>query len=384
MNPKKTILLSSITLTLIGLLFLGLSSSSESINTSGNPYFFLHKQLIWIGIGLIAFLFGKFININFLYKKSFWFYVLSIILLLIVLIPSIGTQTLGARRWIDLGFIGVQPSEISKILCLIFFSAYFTSGEFKLKNFLILIVIPIVLILLEPNLSTAVIFAATIFILYYLSGGNILNITLISLCGFAIGILLIILTPYRQARLQTLLQPQADTESSYHSNQLLLTLASGGITGKGFANSTQKYRFLPKISTDSIFAVIGEEIGFVGSVAIILLYTLLITSLLKLGSIVANHFYGLIVVGVALMITLQAVINICAVIALIPLTGVPLPFISYGGTSLITMFFAIGITQNNQYTSNLIYSSHNAFENNHHHRNSPHSRHRNHNPATRR
>lgn len=369
MNPRKTILFSSLILTTIGILFLALSSSAESISTTGDPYHFLKKQLIWLVVCIPVFFLGKLISINFLFNRSFILYCLSVISLLLILIPSIGNQTLGARRWIDLGFFSVQPSEIAKMLSIIFFSAYFATGEVKLKNFILLIAIPIGLILAQPNLSTAVILAATIFSLYYISGGNTINIAVISLVGFFIGTLLIVLTPYRQARLQTLLNPESSSVNNYHSNQLILTLASGGISGKGFANSTQKYRFLPKISTDSIFAVIGEEIGFIGAIGILITYLLLITSIFKLGSLATDSFYGLMVIGIALFITFQTVINIAAVIAIIPLTGVPLPFISYGGSSLVTLFFAIGITQN------LIYSNKddNTKKSNHH-RNSPHSR----------
>lgn len=378
MQPPKTILITSISLTLIGLLFLGISSLTESLNTTGDPYYFFKKQLIWVVIGIVGFFFGKFININLLHRYSFYLYLASIILLALVLIPGLGNQALGARRWLDLGFIGVQPSEIAKMLCLIFFTAYFTTEKIKLKTFLLFLVIPVTLIILEPNLSTAVLFTATILSLYYLAGGDTLNLLIISLFGIAAGYILTVSTPYRQARLQSLLNPDSSQTESYHTNQLILTLASGGISGKGFANSTQKYRYLPKISTDSILAVIGEEIGFIGTFIIVCLYILLISALMKLGSVATNSFFGLLVIGIALIISFQTIINISAVVALIPLTGVPLPFISYGGSSLITLFFAIGITQNKQYTRNLVYSNNHDSEKDSSDRKPSHSGHRSH------
>lgn len=359
MKPPKIILFATFGLCLIGLIFLSYSSLNESLTTTGDPYYFLKKQLIWLVIGTFGFFFGKFINLNLLKQKSFYLYVAAVILLLIVLIPGLGNQALGARRWLNTGFVDIQPSEIAKLFCLIFFSAYFSQGDkVGLKQLLIFLGIPLGLIILEPNLSTAILLAAMTLCLFYLAGGEIMTLVSISSLAIIAAFLLTIISPYRHARLESLLHQDTATESSsYHTNQLVLSLASGGLTGKGFANSIQKYSFLPKISTDSIFAIIGEEIGFIGALLIIAIYLLMITSIFKLSQMVSDPFLSLLIAGVGLLICFQTLINIAAVVALIPLTGVPLPFISYGGSSLVSLLFAIGLTQNRRILSSLVYSN---------------------------
>ncbi|MPM87764.1 putative peptidoglycan glycosyltransferase FtsW [bioreactor metagenome] len=240
--------------------------------------------------------------------------------------------------------------------------------------------IPFILIIIEPNLSTAILISAISISLYYLGGGQIKSLFLF--CGFLIlvSLILVLTSPYRSARLKTMLDPQQNQNTaSYHSNQITLTLASGGFFGKGFANSDQKYSFLPKISTDSILAVIGEEAGFIGLFSIIIIYISLISYLFKLANIVPDNFQSLIVSGTALWIAYQALINISAIAGIIPLTGVPLPFISYGGSSLTTLAAAVGLIHNIEKNNlTLLYSNHESKDNkdNHHHRHSSHSSHR--------
>ena len=385
MKPTKVILFSTISLVLIGLIFLSFSSLNEALNTTGDPYYFLKKQIIWLVVGFFAFFTGKLIRLDFLKKYSFYLYLFTIFLLILVLFPAFGNQALGARRWLDLGLIGIQPSEIAKLLCLIFFSAFFTQGDkITLKNLLLFLGIPLLLIILEPNLSTTILLAATTLSLFYLAGGDITILFSVSIIAILCSLLLTVASPYRQARLQTLLHQNTDTAETYHTNQLILSLASGGLTGKGFANSIQQYRYIPKISTDSIFAVIGEEVGFTGTFLIIILYLLLISAIFKLSQISTDPFFSLLVSGVGLLICFQTLINISAIVALIPLTGVPLPFISYGGSSLVTLLFAVGITQNRQGLSSLVYSTNDTTSNSDHHRHPPHSSHRNHQTATKR
>jgi cell division protein FtsW len=358
-NIKSPLLFLISLLVLIGLIFISISSLSEASTTVGDKFFFLKKQLMWATIGLFFFYFFSKINIDLLKKYTLFLYCASIVGLLLVLIPHIGNQALGARRWLDVGFIGIQPSEILKLVAVLFFSYFFSKSDKKnIKNLIIYSGIPFILIIIQPNLSTAILVAAIIISIYYLSGGEVVSLLAFCLSAIILCLILIMFSGYRSARLKTLLNPSNNVSStSYHSNQIVLALSSGGFFGKGFANSDQKYRFLPKISTDSILAVIGEETGFIGLSLILYIYTYLVSYLFKLSKLITDPFESLVVSGIASWIAYQSLINMAAIAAIIPLTGVPLPFISYGGSSLVTLLSAIGLVRNIEKKSLLVYSN---------------------------
>jgi len=330
-------------------------------------------------ISTIAFYIASKIKIGIIKKLSLTFYLLSIVGLILVLIPGLSNEALGARRWLNLGPLSFQPTEILKLSSIIFFASHFSNEKFRnFKNLIFYLVGPFILIILEPNLSTAVLITAIVVSIFYLAGGKILPLFGLCITIVGLSLILVLTSPYRSARLQTLLNPQNNTEStSYHSNQIILSLSSGGFFGKGFANSDQKYKFLPKISTDSILAIIGEETGFLGIIVILFIYIFLIFYLLKLSSNLTDQFQSLVVAGTACWIGYQCLINFAAIAAIIPLTGVPLPFISYGGSSLITLLTAIGLVRNIEKSNPLlIYSDDDSKvkQNHHHYRHSSHSR----------
>ncbi|MBU1117826.1 putative lipid II flippase FtsW [Patescibacteria group bacterium] len=374
---KSPTLIYTLVLSAIGLLFISSSSLFEAEKTLGDPYFFLKKQLVWILIGLVCLFVTSRIKINTLVNNSFRFYIISLIFLVLVLIPGIGMKILGARRQIDFGFFNFQPSELFKFASVIFFSYLFSLPEKRnLKNLALYLFPPLILIVSEPNLSTTVMIAAIVITIYYLSGAEITSLFSAASVLTILSLLLILISPYRLARVKTLLNQQSDTNLNYHSEQLILTLASGGLTGKGIANSDHKYKFLPKISTDSILAIIGEETGFIGLSLISYLFLLLISRIIKLSQVTPDSFEKLLLGGIASWISYQALINFSAIVALIPLTGIPFPFIAYGGSSLITLMSAIGLTMNiEKKYSKLLYSNHDQKPKNHHHRHTSHSRH---------
>ena len=386
-KTKSPLLFLVFSLIFIGLIFISISSLSEANSTIGDKFFFIKKQLFWLILGIISFYITSKIKIETIKKYSFVFYFISIVLLILVLIPGFGNEILGAKRWLNLGFTSIQPSEILKLTSVIYFAYLFSKEEKRhIKNLIFYLGIPFVLIIIEPNLSTAILVSAIVGSIYYLSGGDVLPLFGIVSLILILSVPLIFLSPYRSARLKTFLEPQQNQEgSSYHSNQILLTLSSGGLFGKGFANSDQKYKFLPKISTDSILAVIGEEIGFIGLFVVLLIYLSLINYLLKFSQTIENQFQSLLVSGTACWIAYQSLINISAIAALIPLTGVPLPFISYGGSSLLTLFIAIGLVRNVEKNQKmLLYSKSDHSQNkkdDHHHRHSSHSSPRTHSTA---
>ncbi len=333
----------------IGFTFISISSLTEANNTAGDKFYFLKKQGFWILVSfIVSFIISK-IKIEIVKKLSPIIYFGSIIGLILVLIPGLSNQALGARRWLNLGIFSFQPSELFKFSSVIYFALLFSQeSKRNLINLICHLSIPFILIILEPNLSTAILSSAIIISMYYLSGGKIMPLFLFCLSLIGLCFILIISSPYRSARLQTLINPENNgNSSSYHSNQIILSLSSGGLFGKGFANSDQKYRFLPKISTDSILAIIGEETGFLGILIVLLIYIFLISYLIKIASIIKNdQFASLFISGAACWIAYQSLINISAIANIIPLTGVPLPFISYGGSSLLTLMTTIGLIRN--------------------------------------
>ncbi len=351
-------------LLIISLIFISLSSLSEAQSSFGDKFFYLKKQSLWFVAGTISlFIFSK-IDLNLIKKLIYPAFFASIILLVLVLIPGISTETLGARRWIIFGPINFQPSEVFKIISIFFFSLLFSDeAKRNIKNLIIYLGIPLVLIILEPNMSTTVLITAIVASIYYLSGSDIKQLFTLTLFGFLVSIILIFTSPYRQARFQTLIDPSADVSGkSYHTNQIIISIASGGLFGKGIGNSSQKFQFLPELTTDSILAIIGEETGFLGISFIVFLYVFLIISIFKISKKSINMEDQLIVAGIGCWIAFQSLINISAIASLIPLTGVPLPFISYGGSSLLMLLSSIGIilniNRNNQSSSKPNESSH--------------------------
>lgn len=355
MNSKRVLYI-TLLLVVTGLIFISVSSISEAEHTVGDKLYFIKKQAIWSALGLMFFYAASKINITSLkkYTPSLFFFCLG--LLGLVLIPQFSTETLGARRWLNIGPLGIQPSELLKLASIFFFAKLFSNKQtLEIKHLLLYLVPALILVILEPNLSTAVLISAMVITIYYVAGGEIVSLFFLCLTGAIISTGLILSSPYRLARFDS---------SSYHSSQMTLALTSGGPIGKGFANSEQKYRFLPKISTDSIFAVIGEELGFIGSSFIVFCYILLIATIINISQSTNDAFSSLFATGVASWISYQSLINISAVTSIIPLTGVPLPLISYGGSSLISIMIALG----------LVYSiSRENQKENHHHRQPSHS-----------
>jgi len=358
-TKKKSplIILTGILIT-IGIAFISISSLAEAESGFADKYYFIKKQLLWLSLGLLVFYFSSTVAINTIKKISSILYISSVLLLILVLIPQIGDTALGARRWLNFGLFGIQPSEIIKFTSIIYFSFLFSRPEkLNIKTLILHLSLPFFLIVIQPNLSSAILVSAITISLYYLAGGKILPLFLLCFLATGLSLILIVFSPYRNQRLKTLISPQSSPDNSYHHNQIVYALASGSWLGKGFGSSTQKYRFIPKISTDSILAVIGEETGFLGLISIFFLYISLISRLFKISQNIENQFQSLVCAGIGCWIAYQTLINVGAIVAIIPLTGVPLPFISYGGSSLISLLAAIGLACNiEKHSSSLIYS----------------------------
>jgi len=270
----------------------------------------------------------------------------TLLSLVLVLIPSLGTQIMGARRWLAIGGFGFQPAELIKLTFVLYLAALLSKKK-QLWPFLLLLGMILLLIMLEPDLGTAVVVTATGMVVYFASGGPIWQMGLISLTGLLAGVGLIFSSSYRKERLLTFLNPTRDPlGASYHIRQILIALGSGGLFGVGLGQSRQKYEYLPATTTDSIFAVIAEEVGFIGGSLVILAFLVLIWRGMKIAREAPDEFSSLLATGITAWIGLQALVNLAAMVALVPLTGVPLPFISYGGSSLVIALVGVGILLN--------------------------------------
>lgn len=337
-----------ITLSLIGLLFIFESSSVKSLKEFGDSFHYVKLQFVWLGLGIFAMIFFAIFDYHRLYYFAFLFMIGSIIFLILVLIPGIGHQAGGARRWLDFGFLNLQPSELAKFSVIVYLSSWFIHKERKrFFSFLILLGFLMFLIILQPDMGTALIIFFLSIIIYYLSGGSLLSLFFLLPLASVIFYLLIKFSPYRLARLIAFFNPKTDPLGiSYHINQILISLSNGGLIGAGLGASRQKYFYLPEAHTDSIFAIIAEEVGFFGAVTLIILYFILSYKIYHIVSNSPDRLSKLLSGGIFAFFNLQIIINLAGMVNLFPLTGVPLPFISYGGSNLLVSFSLIGILLN--------------------------------------
>lgn len=325
-----------------------------SFNISGDRLFYFKNQLTWATLGTFALVFLSFFNYRNLIKYAPFLITLTIISLILVLIPQIGTEVNGARRWINVAGFSFQPSEFAKLSLILYCTSVITKFEnfkIKLSDAFLVIFIPTVfvagLVFLGPDLGTALILMALMFAIYFVGNGPLLHFALIIPAAVSLIIPLIYLAPYRLNRIKSFLDPTSDPQgASYHISQILKSIVTGGFFGVGLGGSIGKFNFIPEIQTDAIFAIFVEETGFVGAVLLIFAFAFLIIRALKIARSASDYQGRVLALGIAALIFTQSFFNIASNVALIPLTGVPLPFISYGGSSLFVTMAAIGILLN--------------------------------------
>ncbi len=338
--------------TTFAIILIGLACLYSSAGES-NPAIF-YKQIIWILVGILTMAVVFIIDYRVLMYSAWPLYLFVIISLLLVLV--IGREISGARRWISLGPMGIQPSELAKITVIIWM-AYWGETKKHIQGYGIrelivpafFILIPIVLILTEPDLGTAGIVAFIALIMFLLLG--IRRSTLISMSILFISVMpfaWMSLKEYQRLRILSFFDPSRDPlGSGYHAMQSKIAVGSGGFAGKGFLEGTQtQLRFLPEHHTDFIFSVVAEEWGFMGSTVLLVLYLILITKIISLGTKAKDRFGSMLCFGIAGYFTLHIFINIAMAIGIFPVVGVPLPFISYGGSFMLMNLVCIGIILN--------------------------------------
>lgn len=354
LNKKSlTIFLIVLGLGTFGCLMVYSASSYMALHRYDNPFFYLTKQIVGVALGAVAMLVFSKIDYHKLKKFKWPAVIISAILLALVFVPGIGVANYGAKRWLNLGLFTIQPSEFAKFAFVLFSAAYLSDNYEKVGKFKTLL--PVlgvglgfcVLIILEPNMSITMCLGLVMLFMLFVGGMRIKHFAILGVPAVATVPLLIAIEPYRIQRFMAFLNPWANPQGEgFQLIQSLYSLGNGGMFGVGLFNSRQKHLFLPFSESDFIFSIIGEELGFFGATLVIIVFAILIFLLISIAKNAKDRFGALLALGVASVIAIQVLINLLVISGSIPPTGLPLPFISAGSTSLVVFMSAIGVVLN--------------------------------------
>ncbi len=341
-------------LNMFGLVMVMSAASVISVREGGPPWSYAQRQVVWTVVGCLALVATSWISIDFWRRHVRVWLFTTIGMLVAVLIPGIGITVNGATRWIGVGPLQLQPSELAKFALLLFCadlldrrSAHLDDWRWALAPVLAYLGIVAALIMKQPNLGTTIIIAAMVLVVLAAAGVRLLPLGLAAGAGAAVATAFVAFTPFRRTRFLRFLNPMGDPlDSGLQNVQSLVALANGGILGRGLGRSTAKWGFLPYAWTDFIFAVIGEELGLLGALFVVVLFLALAGVGTWVAWRAADRFSMLVAVGITAWLSVQALMNIGAVVGLMPITGVPLPFVSAGGSSLVTNLAAVGMLMN--------------------------------------
>ena len=343
-----------LTLMIVGLISVSSASAVLSFNRFGYNNYYFFRQILFAALSLVfMYIFSK-IDYRVFRKWARPIMLAGIIFLGLVLVPGIGTRAGSAQSWFSIGSFLLQPSEFVKLALIFYLASWFERKKGAEQNFWFGIIPPLLvigltsaLIIVQPDIGGAAMMVLIAFVIFFAAGAKIKYLSGLFVAGLVGLWLLVKAAPYRAARIVTFLDPSLDPRGiGYHINQALLAIGSGGLWGYGYGDSRQKHNFLPETIGDSIFAVMAEELGFVRILIIITLFIVLIISGLRLANTAPDKFGELAAIGIVGWIGAQALVNIGAISGLLPLTGVTLPFISYGGSSLLALGIAVGILLN--------------------------------------
>lgn len=351
----RILFITTLLLVAVGLFIVASASSGLSMKRFGTPYyFFLHQLVAGAGIGVFFLLAAQ--HIPYKYWKSLAppLLIASIFLMALLFVPTFGVSHGGAVRWLDFGLFSFQPSEIFKFSFLLYLASWLAAKKkevrtmsFGLVPFLLMIGFSGAFLILEPDVGTLGVLSLTSAFLFFLGGGRLSHLGVVMLLGALLLGVLIYAEPYRLSRFAVFLNPSRDRQGiGYQLNQALVAIGSGGIGGKGFGFSFQKLRLLPEPAGDSVFAIVAEESGFVGSLVLLFLFLLFFWRGIMIAQRSRDTFAKLLASGLTLIVFIQVVINTGSLLGLLPLTGIPLPFVSYGGTNLAIHLAHVGILLN--------------------------------------
>lgn len=351
----KTLSVLVFVLVVFGLVILSSAGVVDGQKKFGSPYYYLFHQLLY-GIlpGLVLFVIFSKLDYKIWRKLSLPILILGLALLVLVFVPGVGYGMKGAQRWLSLKFITIQPSEFLKLALVIYLAAWFSRERqshihdtYSVAPFFLVLGFIGLLLIRQPDMGTLGVVTIIAIAMYFLAGAKLSHFLVIILVFLLLAGALAIFEPYRFDRVKTFLNPAVDKQgTSYHINQALLGIGQGGIFGLGFGQSKQKLNYLPEPVGDSIFAIVVEELGFVGAAVLILLFLALFYFMIHISRAVPNPFGRLLVLGVTVWLATQSLINISAISGLIPLTGIPLPFVSFGSSAMVALMSALGIVVN--------------------------------------
>ena len=340
-------------LTFLGVIMVFSATGVYAATEYRNSFFFLQKELLWLFLGFSGLLVGYFLNLRVLQKYSFWVYLLFLVLVILTHTP-LGAKIGGAQRWLRIGFFNLQPSEFMKIALVCMMASYLggrpeVAADFK-RGFvfcLFLIGISVAPVLTQPDFGTSLMIAAVGCLLMFVSGARLKYLFTLCLISVPFIYYAIILFPYRMRRVLAFLDPWSDPQGKgFQIVQSFLAIGRGNMTGVGLGESTQKLFYLPAAHTDFIFSILAEELGFAGCTCVILCFAVLAISGFSIAMRTRNIFDSLVALGCTAHITFQAIFNIAVVTGSVPTKGIPLPFISFGGSNLILNLFAVGLIMN--------------------------------------
>ena len=343
-----------ITISLFGIIMIYSASYIWAEYKFNDPFKFVKHQGLFFIIGIIMMLITSKIPYKVYFEKANTLLLISIILLILVIIPGIGTVRNGSRSWFGIGSFGIQPSEFAKLTLIIFTSKYLTKNEKNLKYIkkgvlpiLGIVILVFGLIMLQPDFGTGMIILVSIIGLLFVSGVDFKFFIRLGLIGVVGIVLLIAIAPYRLERILSFLNPWSDPlGSGFQIIQSLYAIGPGGLFGQGFMNSRQKHFYLPEPQTDFIFSIISEEFGFLGILIVATLFTIIIFKGFKIAQNSGDKFAKFLAFGITFGLAFQAILNLIVVVGLIPVTGVTLPFLSYGGSSLLITLISMGVLLN--------------------------------------
>ncbi|HLQ33193.1 MAG TPA: putative lipid II flippase FtsW [Chloroflexota bacterium] len=353
--PDYGLVVITLALLCIGIVMVYSASLVASYAEYGDQTYFFQRQLLWSGLGVVVmFLFMR-VPYRWWQSMSLPVLLVSVGLLVAVLVPGLGTTALGATRWIRIAGIAVgQPSELCKVTLAIYMAAWLSGKGERVKEFgygllpfILLLGLIVGLVIRQPDMGTAIVIIGTAVAIFFVSGANLLQLIPVGIIGAGGMALLALNSSYRHGRLTAFLDPWAHPEDTgYHVIQSLIALGAGGIRGLGLGDSRQKFGLLPFPYTDSIFAIIGEELGLVGCSIVLTLFLLLAYRGLRTAWRAPDKFGSLLAIGISWQMAMQAFLNIAVVTSTVPFTGITLPFVSYGGSSMLVSFAAMGILLN--------------------------------------
>lgn len=353
-KPDYSLALVIFAMVIFGLVMISSASSIISYERYGRPDYYLIRQLIAFGIGIFVWILFQSIDYHHFKKYARILLFITLLLLILVFIPGVGHAWRGVYRWIGLGDFVFQPAEIVKLTLILYLAAWFEKRKTETKTFFkgflpfaALLGFLAILLINQPDIGTLAVVTGVASAMYFLAGAAIPHLVLGGALAAMIFWVLIKLAPYRMARILVFLNPDNDPLGvAYHIRNALIAIGSGGLFGLGFGMSRQKHLFLPEAHTDSIFAVIAEELGLLRTIFVIAAFAFIAYQGYKIASRAQDEFGRLVAAGITTWFVFQAFINIAGITSLLPFTGVPLPFISFGGTALVTSLAGAGILLN--------------------------------------